>query len=412
MCAKPETIPSETFIIELRNALNHLYDPDFLRASPLAVLLGVSGRFDTPSALQGILTRAIEALKPIPNASNKTHARSIYDLLLFRYVQQFNQNEIANQLGISVRHLRRQQNLAIYELAGRLWTLYQLSSASIEEEQSQAASSLPTEPDHLDEELIWLKQPSIQAATDLQIALEAVRLLIQPFVAQQETRLVFPIPAAGLAQVHTVAFQQIILSLLTFIIQTAPGQEVKVDIIENQGWHFVIITTQLTTALNLPVLAGQEALDSVRKMVEMSEGTISFDTMGKLFRIQVSFRSINPVKVLVIDDNPEIITMLQRFSADTRYKIIGLNDPNEAVETALQILPTVIMIDIMMPQIDGLQVLSRLKHHPLLGKIPVVICSVLPQQNLAASLGAKDFIQKPIKRESFITAIDQAAELA
>ena len=60
----PAGIPSENFIHELRNALNHLYDPDFLRSSPLAVMLGLSGRYNTPSALQNLLTRAIDQLKP------------------------------------------------------------------------------------------------------------------------------------------------------------------------------------------------------------------------------------------------------------------------------------------------------------------------------------------------------------
>jgi FixJ family two-component response regulator len=44
-----------------------------------------------------------------------------------------------------------------------------------------------------------------------------------------------------------------------------------------------------------------------------------------------------------------------------------------------------------------------------LGRLPVIICSVLPQKNLAASLGAADFIQKPIQRDTFINAIEKAS---
>ena len=110
----------DQFIGALRAALNHLYDPDFLRKSELAQILKLAARADTPSALQSILIRAIESLRPAALTPNKAHAQSIYELLLYRYVQRFNQNEIANQLGISVRHLRRQQKLAIYELASVL----------------------------------------------------------------------------------------------------------------------------------------------------------------------------------------------------------------------------------------------------------------------------------------------------
>jgi CheY-like chemotaxis protein len=401
------TSPSEPFIHELRNALNHLYDPDYLRASPLAVTLGVSGRFDTPSALQSILTRSIEALKPAPNAANKIHARSIYDLLLFRYVQQFNQNEIANQLGISVRHLRRQQSLAIYELAGKLWDQYQLGASA----QSEAAQPDPPSAaaDPFTKELVWLKHPSSQVATDLALALDTVHIMIQPFAEQKAARLIFPAQAGGLAQVHPVAFQQIILTLLTYAIQNASGQEVCVEAIETAGWQLLTITARYPAPPDAGETADQDALETIKKIIELSEGTLAIAADGKVFRAQVAFRSVVPITVLVIDDNPEIITIMQRFAAETRYQIVGLNDPSAAVEYALKLKPGIIVIDIMMPQVDGLQVLSRFKHHQTLGRLPVIICSVLPQKNLAASLGAADFIQKPIQRDTFINAIEKAS---
>jgi CheY-like chemotaxis protein len=411
-----KTSPSETFIHELRSALNHLYDPDYLRGSPLAVILGVDRRFDTPSALQGILTRAIEVLKPASNAANKIYARSIYDLLLFRYVQQFNQNEIANQLGISVRHLRRQQNLAIYELAGRLWDQYQLGAPG-QTEAVQAVVDQSPLPDQFTKELVWLKHPSSQVATDLSLALEAVHLLIHPYAEQKKAQLIFPTLTAGLAQVHPVAFQQIILTLLTYAIQSMPGQEILVEVQENQGWQSLVISTGLPdgssdhfpTSSPPAETTDPGSLETVKKMVELSEGAFSIQAGGKTFHAQVAFRSVIPMTVLVIDDNPEIITMMQRFVAETRYQIVGLNDPSAAIEYALKMKPGIIVIDIMMPQVDGLQVLSRFKHHPALGRLPVIICSVLPQKNLSASLGAVDFIQKPIQREIFINAIEKAS---
>jgi hypothetical protein len=62
MGQNPVLAPSEPFILALRSALNHLYDPDVLRLNPLVKIFGVDNRFDTPSALQNILTKAIESL--------------------------------------------------------------------------------------------------------------------------------------------------------------------------------------------------------------------------------------------------------------------------------------------------------------------------------------------------------------
>jgi len=396
-----ENSPSETFVQELRSALNHLYDPDYLRDSPLAAMLGVGGRFDTPSALQALLTRAIEGLRPKADDTNRLHAQAIYDLLLFRYIQQFNQDEIANQLGISVRHLRRQQNLAIFDLACRLWEQYQ-----IEQTRASGAGARNPEPasrDQFSKELDWLKEPSSQAVTDLAAALDQARVLVQPFVDQQQAHLVFPDQPSGLIQVHPVAFQQIVLSLLSMALQNAEKQEVQVKIFSSAGWLALEVIAPADEARDLG------GIEPVRKMVALSDGRLEHEAGQSLFRVQVTFRSVDQVNVLVIDDNPEIPTMLQRFAAETRYHITGLNNPKQAVEWAMRIQADILILDIMMPQVDGLQVLSRFKHHPELGQVPIIVCSVLPQKDLAASLGASGFIQKPIQREVFINALMRAS---
>jgi len=106
-------LTNEQFLKHLRDALNHLYDPDRLRRNPLATLFGLADRFDTPRVLQRVLTEAIQSLEPKADEPTRSHSRRIYDLLLYRYVQQFSQQEVADQLGVSVRHLRREQHAAL-----------------------------------------------------------------------------------------------------------------------------------------------------------------------------------------------------------------------------------------------------------------------------------------------------------
>src|SRR5512136_2419631 len=96
----------EQFLEYLREALNHLYDPERLRKSPLASLFGVADRFDTATALQRILVDAIASLKPTSGEPSQSAAWQIYEPLFYRYVEQLSAEEVADQLGVGTRHLR------------------------------------------------------------------------------------------------------------------------------------------------------------------------------------------------------------------------------------------------------------------------------------------------------------------
>jgi CheY-like chemotaxis protein len=60
----------------------------------------------------------------------------------------------------------------------------------------------------------------------------------------------------------------------------------------------------------------------------------------------------------------------------------------------------------MMPGLDGFEALGRLKQHPNIGHVPVVVCTILDQEALARSLGADAFLKKPITRHDFLIALD------
>lgn len=412
MGQKSSLAPSSIFIQALRSALNHLYDPDYLRQSRLTLLFGVDQRFDTPSALQAILTRAIETLKPKHGAPNRAHAQAIYDLLIYRYVQQVSQEEIANQLGISARHFRRQQNLAIYDLASKLWEQYNLDSQEriVDEQLTQDEEVEPTSTPENDsgfsQELNWLKEPMQQNQTDLALVVPNALNLIQPLLNQNHTHIDIQSELNGLLIVHPVAFQQILLGLLSLTIQLGCDNPIHLTLVQQEGQHTLNLSGIRSGESKMGRKEEQLLLETVQKLVNLSQGSFTFHNQGVEFQADLVFRSITPVKVLVIDDNPEIITMMQRFSAESQYRITGLSDPQLTIDQALEYHPQIIVLDIMMPQVDGLQVMSRIKHHPDLGHIPVIVCSVLPQKELAVSLGASGFISKPFKPETFISTLD------
>jgi CheY-like chemotaxis protein len=62
----------------------------------------------------------------------------------------------------------------------------------------------------------------------------------------------------------------------------------------------------------------------------------------------------------------------------------------------------------MMPRVDGWELLARLRQHPITAEIPVIICSVLADEELAHSLGATAVVRKPVTKQAFLTALDRA----
>ena len=72
--------------------------------------------------------------------------------------------------------------------------------------------------------------------------------------------------------------------------------------------------------------------------------------------------------------------------------------------------PDVILLDVMMPQIDGWEILQALKLDEELGRIPVIVCSAWESADLAKSLGATEFLKKPITQERLLATI-QALQL-
>ena len=87
--------------------------------------------------------------------------------------------------------------------------------------------------------------------------------------------------------------------------------------------------------------------------------------------------------------------------------MIPLSDPSLAVERAKQIKPFAITLDIMMPGIDGWQVLDKLKGDPDTRHIPVIVCSIIEELEKGFNLGATDYLVKPILEDDLVNALDR-----
>jgi len=109
--------------------------------------------------------------------------------------------------------------------------------------------------------------------------------------------------------------------------------------------------------------------------------------------------------IMAVDDDLQVISLYERYLKPQGYFIVPVTDPTQAVLRAKEIKPFAITLDIMMPVKDGWDVLKDLKNCPETRDIPIIICSILEEEERGFSLGAADYLVKPFLQEDIMKAI-------
>ncbi|MBN2387724.1 MAG: GAF domain-containing protein [Anaerolineales bacterium] len=145
---------------------------------------------------------------------------------------------------------------------------------------------------------------------------------------------------------------------------------------------------------------------------EAGQGSTFFFTLpvprGKDGESRTVAESRHPAHViLAIDDDKQVIELYERYLQPQGFQVIALTDPSQAVERARHLKPHAITLDIMMPGKDGWTVLSELKTDPATRDIPILICSILEEEEKGFSLGAADYLVKPILEDDLLNALNR-----
>ncbi|MDM8569843.1 response regulator, partial [Thiotrichales bacterium HSG1] len=111
--------------------------------------------------------------------------------------------------------------------------------------------------------------------------------------------------------------------------------------------------------------------------------------------------------VLIIDDELEVRKVLHNYLTKQGYQVEIAENGEEGLQMAKKILPDVIILDVMMPKMDGWEVLSYLKSDQELISIPVIILSMMEDKSVAYSLGASDYLMKPVTREQLFAVLQK-----
>jgi signal transduction histidine kinase/DNA-binding response OmpR family regulator len=113
--------------------------------------------------------------------------------------------------------------------------------------------------------------------------------------------------------------------------------------------------------------------------------------------------------VLVIDDDPNALDLLRRTLQGAGVRVVTAGDGEEALNLARTLHPAAITLDVLMPGMDGWEVLGELKGDPETCEIPVIMVTMTDDRNLGYALGATEFLTKPVRRDQLVALLDRYA---
>jgi CheY-like chemotaxis protein len=399
----------DIFVRAIHRALRHLYEPVELRSSPLAGALRVDRQGDVPSQLRKLLLEGIQSLRPDAKAPPDSTAWRIYQLLLYRFEEQFSQEETAAQMAVSVRQVRRLEAAAIRALADLLVSQYGVTLSGRDSEPMQDDETLSIS-EILGDEFDWLKKSYIEEITPTFPLIDSAIKVGGPLLLEAAITLeVEIIPGLPAVAGQATTLRQALLNLLIaarMSVGEVSGGKVHLRAAEDEQVVNVELWADSTSAAQSDT---GEYVESARRLVTLSGGVIESMALkpGRVFGVRLGLKKAEQANILVIDDNEDILRLVQRCLEGTRYRFFGTRSPHQVLPLAEEICPKVILLDIMLPEVDGWEILGRLRAHPQLERVPVIITTVLPHEQLAAALGAAGFLRKPVRREELLAVLEQ-----
>ncbi len=127
-----------------------------------------------------------------------------------------------------------------------------------------------------------------------------------------------------------------------------------------------------------------------------------------MFGLSKSKKKSIPAKILVIDDEPDLVSTIQCRLEWSKFEVLAAGNGEEGLEKAANEKPDLILQDIDMPDMNGHEVLDRLRNHPDLRDIPVIMCTALCGAEdiaKASSYDVVDYIAKPFDFAALVDKI-------
>jgi len=401
--------PIEEFAEQVREALTHLHDYVRLQSCPLCSAFFPDPSLEGPSRarrLRRLLLESIEELSPPDQVPIRSKEWRGYHILSSRYVERREPQEVMQELAIGERQFYREQRKAIEALAQLLWEKYQWleeyrmgEEGGLGENEGEELQTLHGEAERL---------ASHPERMELKDVMRGVLRAIVPLARERGVAISYHL-ADHLPAIYanrTLVRQIFIQALSRCAIQP-----------EISGLHMEFRRRRRQIGVEVIAFASQGtrqstgqalALSTAQYLVEMVGGEwqgVSVDQ--EQYCLQFTLPTSEPRLLLAIEDNPAAVKLLQRYLARQDYQVVEASNGEDALQLAQELEPDVITLDVMMPRQDGWEILEALKSGPATKGIPVLICSVLDEPQVALALGASAYLKKPFSQAQLLDVLSR-----
>jgi CheY-like chemotaxis protein len=203
------------------------------------------------------------------------------------------------------------------------------------------------------------------------------------------------------ATVHPVVLSQILVSAMGRLARYISNGPISVYARLEDGNVKITLTGAVAAG------EGLSQADLVSEIPASPDVAINTYLDGSQAFVWIEAPSVGKVTVLVVDDNEDMARLYRGAAVGTRYHIAHIAQGRDLFDALEAVAPDVIVLDVMLPDIDGWRLLMRLHEDPATRAIPVIVCSVVREEDLALSLGAVRYLPKPVRPREFIQALDQ-----
>jgi len=203
------------------------------------------------------------------------------------------------------------------------------------------------------------------------------------------------------AEIHPTVLRQLLIAVIGFFVRNTENKKVMLFTKLEDGNIKITVTARFSNALGLT------ESDLLKNIPLLDDSSAEVFQDGNQVYLWLKFPSVERVTVLVVDDNQDMIRLYRRASEGSNYRIVPYVDGQDLFDAIQTTAPDVIVLDVMLPRQDGWDLLMQLHANQVTRYIPVIICSVVKEAELAYALGAAKFISKPVLPQDFIQALDQ-----
>ncbi len=389
---------SQVELVELVNdAYNHLYDLVNLRTHALGSLLFANLDLTSKEKslkLHHFLLEVINDLNPGADAPIASPEWRRYRLMDLRFNQGLDTQSVADLLFISRRHLYREQLLCMESCAeiikGRIPEQSVVENIDLEHSQSsdERWKMLHFESIH----------PTQEHSVDVNEVVQQTFALISGLVWQKSLKFNFDL-ALNLpdANIERTILRQVFMGIFNSIFINGQIDEVLVSSKIEEDTILLLFKTQCNqenfTNEGLKILGELALANKFKFATQVNPGG---DTT---FSVQLPCA---PKQTIILaDDNDDMRRLIHNY-LHLLYHIMETGSGAEVIRLVHENQPFAVILDLMMPDMDGWEVLQSLVNNNKTSHIPIIVCSVLGMKELALSLGAAAFLPKPFSEAELL----------